>query len=482
MKKIIIIALVAIVVIAGGSFTGFAIYNNQPKVVARNAILDTIEDFGEREEIEPILNMLEKGSLEVSAKVDTDELFLGMGEVKASGKVYFSEKALMVEKLSVAFDETEIKADAYIGEDLIYVNNKNILGGSIGAIRGEMAKSFKKSFIAEEMDEETVDLITQLLKDYDNGLDQDLKKDIDKYTEQYLKVAIKALEENAEYTSKNGSVKIGGKKVNARVVTVTIDGETIAAVLESIADELDDDKSLRKTVNKYLSNYEDILAENGILEDDIESFYDDIVEDLEEMAEEAEDYEDKIIVTVATPKLSSKLMQLSVATQSGKSKAQTLFTLDIGKEGIKKTNRLALTIGTDVTYEYSIKENSSNKYTSELNVKNGSEKETLCKIAVDKSKEKFTVTADSVVLSGKFESEKNSTKITVNKLTRDDVAVEGAFEVSITINEKDKMPKPMDSKKVKNVLKMTEDDWAQIAENAEEVFSGSAASDEAEEE
>ena len=476
MKKLII-AAIAVVLVVGGVLTGIAIYNNQPNVVVRNALLNTLEDLGKRDEIAPLANMMEKGSLEVKAEVDGDEFPMIDEDINASGKMYFSKDAFMLDGLKFKYgDEISLTGSAYIDEDVIYVQNKEILDGTYGIVRGEMAKAFKKSVLAEEIPEENLDLIAQILEDYDDGKDLELKKDLEKYVEKYVKIAVKALEENAEYEAENDEVKINGEKVNARVIEVTINGETLAAIAEAVVDELANDKDLRKTILGYAEGYEEFLQDEGILEDDLEDMYDELMETLEDSVDSVEELlEEDIVIRVVTAKTSAKLMQLSVDYDK-----ETLFTLDIGKAGIKKTDTVSLTIADMATVQYNIKTNDSKAYEAELTFKLDGEKKatTLCKISVDHKKDTFKVSIPEadIVASGKFVSKSGVTTITLNKITGA-VELKEGFELTLIIDEKDKMPKP--ESKVTNIFKITEEDIEEFSDNAQEIFGGGYAAEDA---
>ena len=473
MKKLII-AAIAIVLVVGGVLVGIAIYNNQPNVVVRNALLNTIEDLGKRDEIAPVANMLEKGSLEFKAETDGDTFPLGGEDISASGKMYFSKDAFMLDGLKFKYgDEISLTGSAYVSEDLIYVQNKEILDGTYGVVRGEMAKAFKKSAIADEIPEEYIDLVMQILEDYDNGKDQDLKKDLEKYVEKYVKTAVLALEKNADYEAETDEVKINGEKVSARVIEVTIDGDTLAAIIEAVGEELESDKKLRKLVLDYADDYEDYLQEYGILEDDLDEMYDQLVEAVVDSADLVEDLlEEEIVIRVVTAKTSAKLMQLSVDYDK-----ETLFTLDIGRAGIKKTNTISLNVADMVTVKYNIKTNTSKAYEAELTYQLDGEKKatTLGKISVDHKKETFklTIPEADITASGKFSSKNGVTTITLNKITGA-VEIKEGFKLTLVIDENDKMPKP--ASKVTNVFKITEEDIEEFADNAQEIFGGGVSS------
>ncbi len=475
MKKWII-ALVITLAVGVGAATGVAIYNNQPEVVVRNAILGAMEDLCERDEISPVMNMLEKGSLEVKADADMKVLgaAIGIDSIKAGGKLYFSKDAFMLDNLNVKAGKLDLSADAYIGEDLIYVSNEEILGGSWGVIRGEMASALEDSMFIDwyKLDDNTKEALEKVLDSYDEGRDKELKKDLEKYIKKYMKTVVLAIEKNADYDVDDGRVKIGGEKVDARIIEVTIDADAIVGILEAVYDELKDDDKLRDTVVEYLEDYEDMLRESGAIaeDEDVKDFYKDLIRDFGEfidyMDDSADDSEGSFIFEVVTPKMSSKLMQISVINDNGEDK-NTLFTLDIGEKGIKKSEQISLIFTDHVTYTYKIKENNSKEYSAELKADRGDDQtETLFKVSVDKKDDSFKLVIDNVTLSGDFIVKGKTTTITLNKIRAGEVTVKD-IELTIIIKEKDKMPKPLDKKKVNNILEITEDDIKEIAENAE---------------
>ena len=483
MKKIII-AIVAALTVCAGTATGATVYMNQPEVVARNAMADAIEGFFEREEVAPLLNMVTEGSLEVNAKssIEDEGVPAWLKDAEAGGKIYFSENALMVEGLFAKADDIDLSADAYLSDDLMYVTNDDILGGSWGVIRGEMAEAFEDSELIEMigMPTEAEDAILEVLEAYDNKMGDDLRKDIEKYTEKYLKVVIKAIEDNAKYESEGDEVKVGGERINARVITITIDAEAAAAIAEDIYDELKDDKNLRKTVIEYANEFEASLVAAGVIgeDEDFGDVYDEFIDELGDNIDSMDEDDDgEVVIEIVTPKLSSKMLKLSVINKYDGGKS-TLLTIDVGEEGMKDSQRIAVSRGSSTSIIYEIEENTSKEYTASLKAKSGSETVTLCKLSIDKSEDTFKITvpeADANV-SGKWESKGKTTTITVNKIRVDEVTIDD-FEVTLIIKEKDNMPNPVSKKNIKNILSITEEDIEEIGANAEEFFGFGFSSD-----
>ena len=482
MKKLII-SIVAALTVCAGTATGATVYMNQPEVVARNAVADVIEGFFEREEIAPVLGMVTEGSLELTAKskMDEEDVPAILADAEAGGKIYFSENAIMLEGFYAKTEGIDLKADAYLSEELAYVTNDDILGGSWGIIRGEMADAFKDSELIEMtgMPEEAEELILKILESYDDNITADLRKDIEKYSEKYLKVVIKAIENNAKYESENDEVKVGGERIDARVIAVTIDAEAAVAIAEEIYDEFKNDKKLRETVLGYLEEYEDLVKENGFVTDDEDfaDLYDEMIDEIGDAIDELdEDDEGAIVMEIVTPKLSSKLMKLNLIEKYDGGKT-TLLTIDVGEDGVKDSQNISITAG-GATISYEITENSSKEYVSAIKVKYGSESTTVAKLTIDKKEDTFklSIPEGDTTISGNWVSKGKTTTITVNKVKVDEYTVSD-FEITLVIKSKDKMPSPEGKKDIKNILSITEEDIEEITSNAGDILGFGAKGD-----
>ena len=215
MQKWLIAVIVAAVVVVG-TVVGVTAYANQPEVVTRNSVADLLKGFTQRQEIEPVLNMLKEGSLEVNAKLsgDQEEMPEWLADLEAGGKIYFGKREYMLDNLYVKNSTDEISLNAYVGEDLIYVSNEEILDGSWGIIRGEAADAFEDWVMAEELPESVKEAILGALEAYDDGVDKDFTKDFEKLIDKYKKVVVKAIEDNATYESESDDVKVGGERMS----------------------------------------------------------------------------------------------------------------------------------------------------------------------------------------------------------------------------------------------------------------------------
>ncbi len=439
MKKLIII-LAAIFVLIAGAATGVAIYSNQPKVVARNAVLGAISNFIEREEIEPFANMLDGGSLELDANIDLG--IFAIDPFSASGKLYFSDDALMIKDFSAKTGDIDISGEAYFSSELSYVTSADILGGSYGAVRGEMSDTFRSnSFWRNKLlTAEEVEHLDSLLGAYDAGADGKLERDLEKYTKKYSKILIKAFEEEARYKVETEKVKIGGERVKVRVVSVSIDEEGMYEIAKTLCNELKNDKELRKAVSDYsgdnISAYDEMLVA-------FEARINDYAP--------TPDY--KYVVKIMTPKLSSRLLRLEISKKY-EDENYPVLELDVGKKGIKKTDRISF-IANGETVEYRITENSSKEYKAKVSLSYDGEAETILKISIDKKDDTFKLSSSlyDFEISGGLVKKGRVLTVAPDFIRLGDVSVRD-LDITFVIKEKDKMPKSLKKDEVRTVFEI----------------------------
>ena len=122
-KRIRLIVTLALAALS----VGLVIYLNSPRVVARNAMAGVADDLLSRAELKPLVKTSKKGSLELSATLDTGVMYGSVygdsyiGEViqaELGGKLYFGKDSLFfknayLEQIRLRYMETKDKSDWY---------------------------------------------------------------------------------------------------------------------------------------------------------------------------------------------------------------------------------------------------------------------------------------------------------------------------------------------------------------------------------
>ena len=498
MKKWII-SILAVLIVGGGATTAAVlVVKNQPENVAISALAGIFDDALERQEIEPLVNMIKGGSLSVdvshlSADDGKENPLEELGISKIGGKIYFSDdNKFFIQNAGLDLEDGSIRGDLFVSDELVYVKS-DLLGGAYGVKMDELLEQFEDSIfhysgksdfsLTKSESGDVSDLLESFMESAEN---EDFAKDASDLFEYYVEKCWEIFCENVSIESDTKSVKVGKEKINARVISFSFDDRDIADALEEFAEFIDDDDKIEKFVNKYEDMLDTSLEAFGIKADDL---VDEIVDFLDMCAEEVDDSFDKISVEIVTPKLSSKLLKLTVKYEEGNFEGS--FILDCGKDGIAKSNRISVTVSevSDYTdYEhseeeiliYEVSKNDSGRYTSSLrceyawnNSLQGDEEEfELLSVDINKKTGKFSIKLrdEAVAISGKWAQNGDATTFTLQELARgydediDDYRNVIDMDIRIVVDEKDSMPSV---DKYTDLAKIEEDDVYDWKDNFE---------------
>ena len=458
------------------------------QAVFRNALAGFVSDLGQRDEFRPFVNALKGGSMEFRSELDIGEMnaiFGGNsdGTVTAGGKIYFGDKQILLKdyftNANIPTDDISfsVSGDVYLSPDYMYASNDNILGGTIGIVRGEMKKAFENASWKNELDSEYVDMIAKLLEFYDGNEIDDAAADVKGLVERYVKVFWDALEDNAKYEEVTQDVMVAGEFVESRVITMTFDEKSVVGFCKDLYNAVKNDSELRALVVKY----GDMLSEyTGATGSEIGSYYDELLNELGNELENMDEYmtPGAFIVEVVTPTNASTLRKLSVSWRDGDASAaaETYLTLDLGKDGIKTTNYIKLNIMDEMALVYEITVNDANTYKSSMKLIStySSGKDTMTAFTVDwnKSSGDFTLDIPEVefVMGGNIKTAGDTTTIVINKIGYENEVINKGFNYTIIVDENDPMPSVVNKNNVTNVLTLTIDELEAIVDRAEEVF------------
>lgn len=478
MKKLIIIAVAAVLVLSG-ALAGVIAFLNTPERVAARALTGVLEDLEKREELAPLSKVLTKGS--ISFKADGDALEELMGDdFSVEGKLYFNETAAMLDDLSIRYGSMKLTGGMYFDEDRFYVKNSEILDGAWGIQRGTLEKEWKDSVFAPnsgsevELEEDIFNVISEVLSALDEEMDKELIKDMEKFTNRYGKKAWALFCEYAEFESETDDVRINKERKNARVITITLDGDAIAAMVEEMVEYILEDDKLKDLVVKYGDRFADLLEEYADIED-ISDAYDDLMEKLEDSADDLVDsVEDAItedvVITMVTPTMSSKLLMLTAEYDDNE-----IVSVNFGHEGVRKTNNISVKIAGMYDVEYDISENTKDEYKASLEVMG----EKVATIEIDKDKETYELElVDICIVEGDMSSKGKTHTITVDKVVVYEDSWDYTYKtkteykdmgITLTIAEKDKMPEVEED--VDSILSITDEDLEKWADKLEKMIS-----------
>ena len=492
MKKIIIIVIaIALVASAGvGIGVGVGIYQGQPEVVTLNAAVNALEGLSERQETAPLISLLQGGSIQFSGYYDSAK---ASGEehgtkLELSGKLYLSEKELLLNNLVGTLTEyngveKELSGELYIGQDYSFLSNSEILGGSYGIVRGQTADSFLDSEYAKGLTEEQKEMIFSALEFYDSSADLDMRKEAEKILERYTKLLFKSFADNAEFEEDVKRVKLSDERIESRVITVTLTTEAIAEILRDLYDQAVEDEALESFFLKYSEYFEDALIANGALTDGdtVDELYDELMEEAEDAIDSFEDRaneDEGFEFELVTLKNSSNMCKLTVSSFYKESDYR-LFTLDLGKAGAKKTDKIQLTLGENAEiYTYEVKERSDEDFKAQLTYKSAyiEEEENIFTLSIDREKESFrlSILDGECIIRGGISQKRGTATLTLDKVTLGEASYSDGFELTLIFKSRDKASPSIKSESITSVFQVDSEDteaWQRkLEEEYERIF------------
>lgn len=478
MKLKIIIAAIIAALAVGGTTTAI-IYNNTDEVVFRHSVTGVIEDVFEREEISAVTDVLDGGSVDVelnSVKANDTNVLNG---IKLSGKIYFSESALYVENAKLDYAGKCIEANAYVDEEIIYIDENNILGEKYGVDLNDtnFSELFNNSIFYSNsnskyaLDKESSYLISSVLETYDSGEFKGAEKDIEDIAVRYIKECWDIFVENSTFESQSKDVRIGDERKNYRVITVEFDNDNLSDMLNSLITYLDNDDELYEKMELV---YEDSDLSKS-LNTSFEDFWNELVEELEDIAENLYNYAQKYKIEIVTPKTSSKMLKFTFTANNYK-----VIEINFGEDGVKKSSAIEISIldELEIIYEVNTTNNDTTIFT--LTQKFNGKKYSIFELKLNEKKETYTLKLlpddtyyKNLTLSGTYSQKGDKTTVTITKFGDLKTDATLIFDTGDKIPKIDKSftnPLEISEKELDTIIEKLEDELDIIEDEMEEIY------------
>ena len=180
------------------------------------------------------------------------------------------------------------------------------------------------------------------------------------------------------------------------------------------------------------------------------------------------------MAAVTTPTDSSTLRKLEISMRDGgeDAKAETLVTLDAGKDGVKAAKRIELNIMDEIKISYEVVKNDASGYKASLVFNEYGDIMTLFTIDVNKSNGTYTLSIPALdfAMGGVFKVEGDKTTIVFNSIKLEGETYNKGFSLTMIVDENDTMPAVVDKKDVTNVFDLTKGNLVDIVDRFENVF------------
>lgn len=489
MKKIIIAAIACVTCVGGGVTTGVVV--NSPEYVMSHAISSAVEEVLEREDLSYIFDVLNQGSVEVNYNAEKNMSF--------GGKVYFGleDSKIYVENASININNSDMyfatSANMYISKDMMYIENEDYLDGAYGLKFKKLSEQLKNSLFFNDSKYKIPDEYKDIIEDFVEYYEEDypkLQKDLNKLYKDYAKKLGKLVKEYGEFDSKNKKVSLSDGKSKKRVVTLTIDEDDAASIVEELIEYIIEDEKLEEFAETHVENLKNMTSLYNVQKENVD-VYDEIIDSLKEILDEVDEIKEEnfeITLEVVTPKASAKLLKFDVEVDYGDYSSS--IGIDFGTKGVKESKNIDLYRDDKKVYSYEIEENNRKKFEANLVVYTGYDDETIeFTYVLDKKKEEFNIKAvvddiekmvikGDALIDGKAITFKPSQFVIKDEdydydydlgkwvTTYEEVDYLENISFEFTISSKDKMPKP--NKDFNSILEISESDLDKIIKKIEE--------------
>lgn len=448
-KKILAIILSSIVVIFGGVTSAIVVVNNRPETVVAKSLQGVVQEFGERQEFSTLVKTFNGGSIEFKKSDESDLNLLGLNNFKISGKLYFGNEEFLLSNFKVSNEETDfnLNADLYVSNEKFYIKESKILKDTIGFNKGELTSSLERSIFKYNsgsdyaLSKDLYQIVYNLAKYYDTVDNKPAQKELKKILREYVKELYDLICEYADFDSDKEKIRLNGERVDVRAITVTVDNEDFADILENFYEYIKNDDKILDYFDNYFGTSSRVVLENGkidfnsvseLLESAIDNMEEDVLTYCDYLRDKAEwEYQLKII----TPKHSSDLLKISLISDVDNEREE-VFSLDFGKDGIKKTKQMSLCVyGEELVYE--ITSDNDEKFEANLTI-DGDE---IFNISLDRDRGKYVAEIeDLLVIKGKLYKDDSIVNFSIDTLVDLDFEEEFKIGWEFVLNEKDKIP------------------------------------------
>lgn len=473
-KKGLLIGGIALAAVAVIAVIVLTVLGNTPAGLLatgfRNS-MDALESNSFSEKMDQVSN---GGSMEIT--LDLANLMAESGlpmDGTGSLKLYMdSEKGKSVMTLGVLLANIQnIDMSLFFNEDSLVLASDWLLGDkAYGVGYNNLEENFNNSVFGPDG---AYSLGVEIPEDFQEqmGKYQKYTEDTEKMMEQLGNRLLKSAEKNTDMEKENDTLSLGGKDVKTTAVSIKMDHNQLAAVLEDMLDYMRTDEDFKE----YMEEHADILFSDSWTDPDIlvEEFYqelDDAKEEMDELKKELEEEEAGVEAVFHITKSGKQLVGMELTFESNISPVKLSFYAGPDLESADEISFRVDAEDSTVRGSYVVTTNDKKAYAAELKIREDGETVLSGQVNWDKINGDFTVTMtdeweDSVVIRGTLMETKMVTDLTLDSIEMEGEQVE--LGLGIVLKTSDKMP---DSPAYKDILKMTEAEVTSLITDLSTVF------------
>lgn len=378
MKKAIII-IIAVIVVLGGTFAGLYFFTdvlNFLKPASDNFSVQVDKLLGTEEnlsysEYEENLNKLKQDSsyssdLNMSMNISLPSSYISYSNQKLinSSKLnlktsYDADSKATSADIKLSKDNSEvIEASAIVDGEKVSINSKDIYDKYITIDLSKYESFCQANNIEPDKDlKESIEALSKMNTIDTNSLAYDLcyvsEEDYNALEKNYDNILTDYIDKDNYTTKKNQKITVGDEDVKTTAYSLTLSGKDAYNFLDKLITQMKDDSTLKNLIiNKYnvMKKYQDSYAEVSsdsdtempeLKESDLDTFFSDLLDELDDSKEDFEDIEKNIKLTIYSDKKSNPVkFEVAILDDEDDKEGTVIFTEEL-EEG-KNTYKIEL--------------------------------------------------------------------------------------------------------------------------------------------
>lgn len=380
MKKAIII-IIAVIVVLGGAFAGLYFFTdvfNFLKPASDNFSIQVDKLLGSEEnlsysEYEENINKLKQDSsytsdFNMSMNISLPSSYISYSNQKLinSSKLnlktsYDADSKAMSADIKLSKDNSEvIAASAIVDGEKVSINSKDLYDKYITIDLNKYESFCQANNIEPDKDlKESIEALSKMNTIDTNSLAYDLyyvsEEDYKALEKNYGNILTDYIDKDNYTTKKNQKITVGDEDVKTTAYSLTLSGKDAYNFLDKLITQMKDDSTLKNLIiNKYnvIKKYQDSYAEISsdsdlntqmpeLKESDLDTFFSNLIKDLEESKDDFEDIEKNIKLTIYSDKKSNPVkFEVAILDDEDDKEGTVIFTEEL-EEG-KNTYKIEL--------------------------------------------------------------------------------------------------------------------------------------------
>lgn len=473
-KKGLLIGGIVLAVVAVIAVIVLTVLGNTPAGLLATGLrnsMDALESNSFSEKMDRVSN---GGSMEIT--LDLANLMAESGlPVGGTGSLKFymdSEKGKSVMTLGVLLANIRnMDMSLFFNEDSLVLASDWLLGDkAYGVGYDNLDENFNNSVFGPDG---AYSLGIEIPEDFQEQMEK-----YQKYTEDTEKIAaqlgnhlLASAGKNASMEKENATLSLGGKEVKTTAVSIKMDNDQLAAVMEDTLEYMRTDEDFKA----YMKEYADILFSDSWTDPDtlVEEFFqalDDAKDEMDELKEEMAEEEVSLEAIFYITKSGKQMIGIELIMEDSQETIKLSFYAGPDLESADEISFRVDADGSTVRGSYVVTTNDKKAYAAELKIQGDGETLLSGQVNWDKTNGDLVITMtdeweDSVVIRGTLMETKTVTDLTLDSIEMEGEQVE--LGLGVVLKTSDKMP---DSPAYKDILKMTEAEVTSLVTDLSMVF------------